>query len=173
VVIEQLESAGLGRRITEFAELLVDCVAGGASVGFLPPLSVEDAVNYWRGVGNAIEAGTRVLLAALEDGRLCGTVQLDLPAMANGRHRAEVMKLLVSTQARRRGIGAKLMERVEMAARERDRSLLVLDTKTGDAAERLYRKIGYETAGIIPGYALDHESIPRPTTILYRRIDRT
>ena len=153
--------------------MLVETVAGGASVGFPPPLAAEDAAVYWRSVADAIEAGNRVLLAALEDGRLCGTVQLDLPGMPNGRHHAEVMKLLVSTQARRRGIGAKLMERVEAAARENGRCLLVLDTKTGDAAERLYRRIGYETAGIIPDYALDAEEVPHRTTILYRRIDRT
>ena len=142
-----MDSAGLDGASLSSAELLIDCVAGGASVGFLPPSAIDAAGNYWRRVAGAIEAGTRVLLAALEDGRLRGTVQLDLPGMANGRHRAEVMKLLVSTQARGRGIGAKLMERVESAARERGRSLLALDTKTGDAAEQLYRKIGHETAG--------------------------
>lgn len=169
--IEQIDPAGLERRIAEFAELLVDCVAGGASVGFLPPLPHEAAANYWLGLGRSIACGDRLLFGAIEDGRLAGTVQLDLPAMPNGRHRAEVMKLLVSPRGRRQGFGAKLMARVETAAREHGRSLLVLDTKTGDAAEQLYRKIGYDTAGIIPGYALDSQGIPHATTILYRRID--
>jgi acetyltransferase len=168
VIIEQLHRPELERRAAELTELLVDCVADGASVGFVPPLSTEEAARYWRGLERAVEAGDRLLFGAFVDGRLAGTVQLDLPATPNGRHRAEVMKLLVSTRYRRQGIGAKLMERVETAAREHQRTLLVLDTKTGDAAEVLYRKIGYETAGCIPGYALDSRGIPHSTTILYR-----
>ena len=169
--IKELKAADLTHHSNEFADLLIDCVAGGASIGFLPPLAIPDALAYWHGVAQAIETGHRVLLAATEEGRLTGTVQLDLPGMPNGRHRAEVMKLLVHTRARRQGIGAKLMDRVEISAREHGRSLLVLDTKTGDTAELLYRKLGWHCAGTIPGYALDTRGIPHSTTIFYRRID--
>jgi acetyltransferase len=171
MTIEQLGRAGLDQRVDEFAELLRDCVDGGASVGFLPPLGREEAAAYWRSVAPAVAGGTRLLFAAFEDGRLAGSVQLDLPGMPNGRHRAEIMKLLVTTRERNRGVGAALMARAEAAAREHRRMLVVLDTRTGDNAERLYQRLGYAIAGVIPDYALNDRGIPHATTIMYRRLD--
>jgi acetyltransferase len=168
--ITRVEATGLEREMEAFIEVLRDSVNGGASVGFMPPLGPEEARAYWREVAQAIRRRTRILLAAWETGRLSGTVQLELESRPNGCHRAEVMKLLVDSAERRRGIGRRLMEAAEEAARAHARSLLVLDTKQGDAAEHLYRALGYVEAGIIPGFALDAERRPHATVFFYKEL---
>ena len=51
------------------------------------------------------------------------------------------------------------------------RSLLTLDTRTGDHAEPLYAALGYRIAGIIPGYCRDpFESKLDPTTVMYKTL---
>jgi ribosomal protein S18 acetylase RimI-like enzyme len=135
-------------------ELLRDAVESGASVGFVRPLEASRALAYWEEALSAVSSGERVLLVALEGDGLLGSVQLGLVAWPSQRHRAEVMKLLVSSAARRRGIGSALMRALEAEARGRGRTLLVLDTVRGDDAERLYTKLGYETAGVVPRYAV-------------------
>jgi len=152
----------------ELAALLEDTVDGGASVGFLPPLGVEEARGYWGKVCDAIDSGGRILLAARQAGRLIGSVQLDPAGMPNGSHRAEVMKLMVAREARRQGIGRALMRAIEEESRRIGRSLLVLDTRVGDAAERLYQDIGYRRAGVIPRYARGGSGELQDTVIFYK-----
>jgi acetyltransferase len=150
-----------------------DAVADGASVGFLPPLSAAEAADYWRSVADALAAGGRVLpVARAPGGTIVGTVQLDLERQADGRHRAEVAKLLVHRAARRRGIARALMRALEGEALARGRTTLVLDTRQGDPAERLYRALGYRLAGIVPAYALGADGALHPTAIYYRLPDR-
>lgn len=151
-------------------ELLIDAVDGGASVGFLPPLSLGEAQAYWASVEQALRDGSRVLLVFEDEGGVAGTVQLDLAMRANGRHRAEVIRLLVHRRARRRGIGTQLMAAVEEAARAEGRSLLVLDTRKGDPSETLYRGIGYTAAGEIPGYARSASGALDATVFFYKRL---
>ncbi|HEY3992739.1 MAG TPA: GNAT family N-acetyltransferase [Ktedonobacteraceae bacterium] len=139
--------------LPELVHLLQDTVASGASVGFLPPLNDEDAQNYWNEVFQDVARGTQVLLVAREAGQIIGSVQLALAAKPNARHRAEVQKLFVLQTQRRRGTGRALMQEIEHTAREHGRTLLVLDTRQGDAAEKLYRQVGYIEAGVIPAYA--------------------
>ena len=122
-------------------------------MGFLPPLDLAEARQYWAKVAEAISPEGRSLLVARQEGRLVGTVQLDPAQMPNGSHRAEVMKLMVHRDARRQGIARALMAAIEDRARRSGRTLLVLDTRLGDAAERLYTAIGYTRAGVIPRYA--------------------
>jgi GNAT superfamily N-acetyltransferase len=139
---------------TALAGLLRNAVDGGASVGFLPPLSEDEAAAYWRGVVSAVQTGSRLLVVARdEDGGVVGSAQLDLALMPNGRHRAEVQKVMVHTKARRQGIGRALMQAVEEHARRLGRTTLVLDTRQGDPSERLYAAVGYRCAGAIPEYA--------------------
>lgn len=152
--IESLTADGAVPYLDALTDLLRDAVDGGASVGFLRPLGAAEARAYWEGMLPALSSGERVLLAALEGGGVLGTVQLGLVGWPSQRHRAEVLKLLVHWRVRRRGIGSALMREVEAEARARDRTLLVLDTVRGDDAERLYAKLGYETAGVIPRYAV-------------------
>lgn len=159
--------------LAALAELLYAAVHGGASVSFVLPFSVEDARSYWSAVLPKIRGGGRLLLVAREDGRILGTVQLDLATPPNQPHRAEVSKLLVHPDARRRGIGRALMLALEEAAVRCGRTLLTLDTRTGDAAEPLYRVLGYTLAGVIPGYARDpREERFDATSIFYKRLSR-
>jgi acetyltransferase len=152
-MIERLSDITPGDR-SALIDLLTDAVAGGASVGFLAPLSGEAAAEYWREVAVDLRTGSRLLLVWRVEGRVAGSVQLAPATRPNAAHRAEVQKLLVHTAARRRGIGAALMAAVEAVARSAGRTLLVLDTREGDDASRLYERIGYTLAGVIPGYAI-------------------
>jgi len=148
--------------------LLRDAVDSGASVGFLHPLSTEAATAYWTSVQGAVRTGSRVLLATFEDHDLVGAVQLDLAGMPNGSHRAEVMKLFVQQRARRKGVAKALMRAIEEEARTRGRQLLVLDTRAGDVAEKLYEEIGYTKAGTIPRYAQSSNGGLDATVFMYR-----
>lgn len=148
--------------------VLQDSVDNGASVGFLPPLSADEARAYWIKALDQVAAGERLLLVAWCDGRIVGTVALGLETRPNGSHRAEVQKLLVHSAYRRRGIAQALMAAVEDAARADGRKLLVLDTREGDAAETLYQRIGYTRLGSIPGYARNADGSFDPTVIFYR-----
>jgi ribosomal protein S18 acetylase RimI-like enzyme len=145
-------------------------VLAGASVSFILPFSQDDAKAFWRDQTlPAVTAGLRSVLLARWEGRIVGSVQLDLATPPNQPHRAEVRKLLVHPEARRRGIAASLMTALEAEARRRRRTLLTLDTVTGGYAERLYRSLGYVAIGAIPGYALNFNSNEREaTTIMYK-----
>ena len=136
------------------AEVMLDCVVGGASVGFMQPLSRERALSFWRGVAEAVALGERALLVA-EDaaGTIVGTVQVLLAQPDNQPHRADIAKMLVHRQARKQRVGALLMRAAEALAAREGKSLLVLDTASADA-ERLYEREGWQRCGAIPGYAL-------------------
>jgi acetyltransferase len=149
----RLDPAAAARLRAEFALLLEDAVAGGASLGFLLPLERAEGDAYWRSVVEAMRAGWRLLLVALAEGRLVGSVQLDLETRANGRHRAEVTKLMVLRADRRRGVGRELMNAALEAARSAGRGLLLLDVRAGDPAEALYRSLGFVEVGEVPRYA--------------------
>ncbi len=152
-------------------ELLRDAVDSGASVGFLPPLSNEEARAYWKAVLNDIAGQTRVLLVAREADEIAGSVQLELMMKPNARHRAEVQKLLVFRHHRRKGVGLRLMMAIEQRARDLERTLLVLDTAQGGTAEHLYRKWGYSEAGTIPSYARNGSGTLDPTVVFYKLLD--
>lgn len=160
--------AGATAERAGLTELLRDAVDGGASVGFLPPLAPAQATEYWEGVIADLGRSGRALLVAREGGRLLGTVQLELSGKPNASHRAEAQKLLVHSAARRRGLGAALMAAIEDLARRRGRLLLVLDTLAGDDGERLYRRIGYQEAGRIPGYARGADGALHTTVLFFR-----
>ncbi len=150
--------------------LLQDSVASGASVDFLPPLSTEDAQQYWSTVFQEVAQGSCVLLVAREGDRIVGSVQLALAMKPNARHRAEVQKLFVLSNQRRRGIGRALMQAVERVAHSNRRTLLVLDTRQGDNAERLYRALGYCEVGVIPVYARSAKETLDSTVIFYKTL---
>jgi GNAT superfamily N-acetyltransferase len=153
VEIVELDAAGVEAAIDELAEVLADCVNGGASVNFMLPYGLDDAAQFFRKVAAAMRRGEIVLLAAKLDGRIVGTVQLGMDMPPNQPHRGEIRKLLVHRAARNRGIGAALMQRIEEIAKERGRTLLILDTAS-DSAERLYERGGWQRLGTIPEYAL-------------------
>ncbi len=172
ITIEALNEALTRACMPELVGLLQDAVVGGASVGFLLPVSREEAVAYWESVVAALAEGSRVLLIARRpDGAVVGTVQLDLAMRANGRHRAEVSKLMVHSSARRQGIGRALMLALEEQARRLGRTTLVLDTRQGDPSERLYRSLGYQFAGAIPRYARSADGTLHTTAFYYRLLE--
>jgi ribosomal protein S18 acetylase RimI-like enzyme len=171
-VVGQLNAGELEQALPQLVALLHDAVESGASIGFLPPLSAEEARTYWERMLRDVDAGSRVMLVARAGERVVGSVQLALETRPNGSHRAEVQKLMVHTTARRSGIGRTLMLSLEDTARHLGRTLLVLDTRAGDAAERLYAKLGYVLAGRIPRYACNADGSLDATAIYYRELPR-
>jgi len=167
VKIRQVSAAEFDE--TPFIELLRDAVDAGASVGYLAPLAADDGRAFWRSVKSELADG-RVLLGAYVDGRLVGSVQLATVPKPNGRHRAEVQKLLVLREFRGRGIGKELMAAIERKAKELGRWLLVLDTVPAQPAEKLYERIGYRRAGVVPDYAEKSGGGFEPTVIFYKKL---
>ncbi|HEV3341113.1 MAG TPA: GNAT family N-acetyltransferase [Pirellulales bacterium] len=157
-------------QIDGLADILIDCVEGGASVSFMHPLTRERALAFWRDVAQGVAAGGRALLVAEDTQGVCGTVQLILALPENQPHRADLAKMLVHRRARRRGLGAALMRAAEATARQHGRTLLVLDAVTGGDAARLYERLGWVRVGDIPGYALMPRGEPCSTTVYYRNL---
>lgn len=153
--------------ITALADLLVDCVAGGASVSFMHPLSQAKALAFWHKVAAGVAAAERALLVAQDRSGIIGTVQLVLDQPENQPHRADLSKLLVHRRARRGGVGEALMRAVEPLARQHGKSLLVLDTASSDA-ERLYERLKWQRVGAIPGYALKAHGGLEATVLFYK-----
>jgi GNAT superfamily N-acetyltransferase len=152
------------------SELLVDCVEGGASLGFMAPLTRDRALAFWRKVAAGVTQGERLLLVARNpQGGIDGTVQLVLAQPENQPHRADLSKLLVHRRGRRHGLGEALMKAAEHAAREHGKRLLVLDTATPEA-DRLYRRLGWQHCGAIPGYALMPDGALCATDIFYKQV---
>ena len=156
--------------LDRLAAVLHDCVEGGASVRYLAPFSLDDARAAFEAVAAEVDGGRRVLLAAYDDGELVGTVQVVPAAQPNSPHRGEIVQLLVRRSARRRGVAAQLMDAAEAEARAEGRTLLVLDTVTGDAAERLYERLGWTKVGVIPDYALYPDGRPCATTVFFKQL---
>ena len=159
-----------GNQIDELATLLIDVVEGGATVGFMMPITHERAVSFWSRVAEEVALGKRLLLIAEDDAGICGTVQLVLDLPDNQPHRADLSKMLVRRRSRRQGLAAELLRAAEAAALDSGRTLLVLDAVTDGAAARLYERLGWVRVGDIPGYALMPEGGLCGTTYYYRQL---
>ncbi len=168
--IRRLASTDLHEQLDALAHVLHDCVAGGASVSYMAPFSHAEARSAFEGFAAEVDRGSRLLLAAFADGDLVGSVQVILAMPPNQPHRAEIAKLLVDRSARGRGVAQLLMERAEADARAEGKTLLVLDTVTGDGAERLYTRLGWTRVGVIPGYALYPDGRPCDTTVFFKTL---
>ena len=168
--VRRLGADEAAARAGELADLLIDCVAGGASVSFMWPLSADKALAFWRRVADGVASGERVLLVAEDTQGLAGTVQLVMGLPENQPHRGDVAKMLVHRRARRQGIARRLMDAVDDAARAERKTLLVLDTVTGGDAERLYARAGWQRVGEIPHYALYPDGRPCSTTVFFKAI---
>lgn len=162
------DAAAIRTMLPDLVDILVDVVDGGGGVSFMAPLRRDEAEAFWRGVADDVEAGHQVLLVADHGGRPAGTVILQLMWQPNQPHRAEVAKLLVHRRARRQGLARQLMARLEDEARARGRTLLLLDTVSGGAAETLYRSMGWIEVGRVPGFALSPYGAMDDTTFFYR-----
>ena len=168
IVIEQPRS--LDGLTDALGNLLADAVDGGASVGFVAPFGAREAADWWRSVSADIETRNVLLLVARLGDRIVGTVQLRLAPLPNARHRAEVAKLLVHRDVRRRGIARRLLAAIENVARREGRTLLVLDTISGSEADLLYHALGWTTVGSVPNYAAMPDGALAPTTYFYREL---
>lgn len=170
LAVQQLDAEATRAHMPALCDLLMDCVAGGASVGFVQPMSLAKAQRFWDGVAASVAREETVLLVARDgDGGIAGTVQLVLALKENQPHRADVSKLLVHRRARRLGVGALLMREAEAASRRIGRMVLVLDTATPEA-ERLYEREGWSRCGTIPDYALMPDGSLCGTTIFFKRL---
>jgi GNAT superfamily N-acetyltransferase len=166
-VIEQLVGPVSDADIHDLAALLLDAVDSGASVSFLASFDMQSAERWWR--QTILDADERAIFVVARDEQgIAGTVQLHPAWAPNQRHRGEIAKMLVHRRARRRGIGAALMEAIEQQARDSGFTLLTLDTKCGDAAEKLYARGGWTRVGVIPNYALNPDGTPCDTVVFYK-----
>lgn len=168
--VKMLDAAGAKAHAPQLRALLLDGVAHGASVGFLLPLAEAQADAYWRTVIDALEEGSRILLAGWREHAMVGAVQLDLCMKPNGGNRAEVQKLLVHSRARRGGVATKLMQAAEQQALALRRGLLFLDTEAGSDAESLYARLGYTRVGELPEYCATPGGAWRATAIWYKTL---
>lgn len=170
VIITILDHFAARAAINDLADVLVACVEGGASVGFMQPYRHEDAVAYWEKIAEDVEAGRLILIGAQIRGRTVGTVQVAPSAAPNQPHRADLRKLLIHPEVRGQGLSRELMQAAEAAAVKRGLSLLVLDTATGSDAEAIYPRFGWQRAGVIPDYALWPQGGYCDTTLFYKQI---
>lgn len=168
----ELDAQAIENRVGALSRILADSVGDGAAVSFMAPLSYEDAARYWSSdVLPEVAAGRRVMFGAERDGEIVGTVQLLIALPPNQPHRCEIAKMIVHPGARRLGIGQSLMNRAIDRARELGKTLVTLDTRTGDVAEPLYASVGFEVAGVIPDFAWDPDGQARhATTYMFRQI---
>lgn len=171
VSVRRLGADEAAASVQALADVLVDCVAGGASVSFMGPLPQARALAFWQGVAAGVAQGERVLLVAEDTaGCIVGTVQLILTMPDNQPHRADVAKMLVHRRARRQGVAQRLLAAVEAQARAAGKTVLVLDTVTGGDAERLYARAGWQRVGSVPNYALMPDGALCATTFFHKQL---
>jgi len=170
--IRDIASGEVESEVDSLCRILADSVETGAAVSFMFPVSECAAKRFWlEDVRHEVSAGRRLLFGAEIDGHLVGTTQLILAMPPNQPHRGEIAKMIVHPSARRRGVARSLMLHVLDRAKERGKTLITLDTRTGDSAERLYRALGFETAGVIPRFAQDPDGrAAHAATFMYREI---
>jgi GNAT superfamily N-acetyltransferase len=167
IQIRSLQTIG-DREIHGLSDVLIDCVEGGASVSFMLPMTRAKAEAFWQNTAASVARGAQeVLVAEDASGMIVGTVQVILDQPENQPHRGDLAKMLVHRRARRQGVGAALLAAAESCALKRGKTLLVLDTASGDA-ERLYARQGWQRCGEIPNYALMPDGTPCATTIFFK-----
>ncbi len=152
--------------VPALVDLLIDTVDNGASLGFLPPVVPATAWKYWSALGPELATGSRLLVGVFHDGQVAGAGQLWLPSLPNALHRAEVQKVFIARMLRGRGVGASLMAALHASARQRGRSLLLLNARR-EVADRFYKPLGYKEVGVIPGYSLGSNGARIDTMSLY------
>ena len=170
VQIRRLAAAEGRQHVAALAEVLLDCVEGGASVSFMASLSRAEAEAFFENAVSEVESGRRIVLPAFIDSQLVGTVQVITATPPNQPHRADVAKLLVLRSARGQGVATRLMQEAEAASSLAGKTVLVLDTVTGGDAERLYARLGWTRVGVIPNYALFPDGTFCDTTVFWKQV---
>ena len=167
ITIRSVSADELPSFVATLVQLLIETVDDGASLGFLPPVIPSDAQDYWMSLCPELRAGKRVVLGAFSDGQIVGSGQLALPSLPNAIHRAELQKLFVSRSLRGQGVGASLMAALHDCARQRGRTLILLNARRG-VADRFYKPLGYREIGVIPGYSLGPDGDRIDSVSLYQ-----
>jgi GNAT superfamily N-acetyltransferase len=173
VSIRSIDHAEALRLLPVLSALLVDAVAHGASVNFMAGFTLAEAQAYWRKQIAGLAQNDRLWLVAEEEAAVIGMVMCVFAPQPNQPFRADVSKMLVHSSQRRRGIGAQLMQAVEVAALKAGRTMLVLDTGAGSAGDRLYRRMGWTAVGTIPSYAYMTDGRPEAATFFYKQLAPT
>ncbi|MEV0318356.1 GNAT family N-acetyltransferase [Streptomyces sp. NPDC050658] len=168
--VARLSATELHAAADELADLFADVVNGGASLGFLAPFDREAAADWWRSLAPAVAENRLAVWAARSPEGITGTISLGFTDKPNGRHRAEILKLMVHRSARGQGLARTLLATAERAATDADVTLLILDTETGSPAESLYRAEGWTEAGVIPDFAADPTGELHPTTLFFKKV---
>ena len=171
-ILSIVDEATAYQHLADLTDLLEDSIAGGASIGFLHTSSRAELENYWKELFTVLSEGVVILIIAMnEQGRVVGSAQLAPSHKANGRHRAEVQKVLVHSDCRGKGLGRQLMAKIEDLARANQITLLVLDTLVGSVAEKMYAKLGYQKVGEIPSYAAAPDGALYATVLFYKLLE--
>jgi ribosomal protein S18 acetylase RimI-like enzyme len=173
VTIRAVSHTDLEQYLPELTSLLLDTVNHGVPLGFLPPIPVQEATQYWLSLKGDLRSGSRLLLIATDEGKLVGSGQLWYTTVPNGRHRCEVQKLFVNSSIRGKGIGRALMEELHAVARRVGRPLVTLQTRRGLPAVKFYLDLGYKEAGVIPGYTIDAQGKRYDTVTFYLELPPT
>ena len=172
IFVEKLDAAGAETLKPQLVDLLRNIVDNGSSVGFLRPLSVQLAADYWSDVIKGVSQQQKILLAALRNRQVIGSVQAELCQRQNGLHRAEIQKLMVLTHERCNGVARKLMMAIEQETRRLGRNTLFLDTVKGKPAETVYERLGWIRTGSIPNYAVSPDGELESNMIFYKLLDQ-
>ncbi|MGL4637395.1 MAG: GNAT family N-acetyltransferase [Beijerinckiaceae bacterium] len=170
VVLRQLDADAAQAHLPALAALLVDAVANGASVNFMAGFSLPESTIYWQKQIDGLSKGDRVWIAAEDNGQLVGTVMCVFFGQPNQPFRAEVSKMIVHSSQRRRGVGAMLMAGIEAAALAAGKTHLLLDTETGSAGDRLYRRMGWHELGTLPDVAYTPDGSLAAATVFYKQL---
>jgi GNAT superfamily N-acetyltransferase len=173
VTIRKLTAAEADAQQSELADVLVDAVAHGASVNFMTGFMHDEALAFWRGQIDGVASGDRSLLVASDGRSIVGTVIVYFMQQPNQPHRAEIGKMLVHSSLRRQGLGRRLLEAAEAEALAAGRTLLMLDTETGSAGDKLYRACGWIEFGKVPGHAYRPGGELATTTFFYKNLSVT
>jgi GNAT superfamily N-acetyltransferase len=171
IAIRALDAVEAEARLGELADILVDAVAHGSSVNFMAGFSHDDGRAFWRGQLPGIAGGEKILFVGDDGERLVATVLLMFAPQPNAPHRAEIGKMLVHSSMQRQGLGRRLLAAAEQATRQSGRTLLLLDTATGSAGERLYRKCGWTELGTMQGHSFTPDGQLAPATFFYKALD--
>ncbi|WP_377268101.1 GNAT family N-acetyltransferase [Peterkaempfera sp. SMS 1(5)a] len=156
--------------LADLAHLLAEVVAEGSSLGFRTPFDRHAAEAWWRTRQPAVDDGSLSVWVARGAEGIAGTVSLALEGTPNGRHRGEVLKLMVDRGTRGQGLARKLLATAEEAAVRAGATLLLLDTETGSTADRLYAAAGWTRYGIVPDYAADPAGVLRDCSFFYKQL---
>lgn len=168
--IHQLTSINDAASLDQLSDTLIEAVASGGSISFMHPVTKEKALAFWRKIAADVVNGERILLVARDErGEIVGTVQSVIALPENQPHRADIAKMMVHPRARRQGIAEALMKEIERLTFAAGKTVMVLDTETGQAASHLYAKLGWQVAGHIPDFALKPHGGLCSTTHMYKR----